>query len=173
MVGKIYRYLFVALCLFGAFFFFMDENYLNMSLMLLAAGITVYGHYRYGSVYAAFHELKGENYDKAEKLILEIKNPNYLVKSQRSYYHFTKGTLASHKGQWNESYSELTKALDLGLRTENDKSIVLLNLANVELKRHNLSQAKQFISEVRKIELNPLVKSETDRIEEEINAAQQ
>lgn len=144
-----------------------------MSLMFLAGGIIVYGYFRYGSVYAAFQELKKENYEMAEKLISEIKNPNYLVKSQKSYYHFTKGTLASNNGQWNLSFDELTKALAIGLRTENDKSIVLLNLAHVELERKNYDEALDFIVKVKELKLKPLVKSETDRIENEIKIAQE
>ena len=144
-----------------------------MSMMFIAAGLLIYGHFRYGNVYVAFQELKKENYDKAEKLINNIKNPNTLSKSQKSYYHFTLGLLASNSQDWEKSYSELSKALDVGLRTENDTSIALLNLANVELERKNYGQANEFIKKTRKFNLKPLIESETNRIQNEINVAQQ
>jgi len=69
------------------------------------------------------------------------------------------------------SHSELTKALNIGLRTENDTSIVLLNLANIELMRKNFNQANEFIGKVKELNINPMVESETNRIEKEITAA--
>ncbi|WCO03604.1 tetratricopeptide repeat protein [Psychroserpens ponticola] len=151
----------------------MKEDYISMSMMLLAAGLIIYGHYRYGTVYIAFQELKKENYDKAEKLISKIKNPDLLSKGQKSYYHFTQGAIASNNDEWEKSYSEWSKAIEIGLRTENDTSIALLNLANVELERKNFDKANDFIAKVRELNLKPLVKSETDRIQNEINVAQQ
>lgn len=144
-----------------------------MSMMFLAAGLIIYGHYRYGTVYIAFQELKKENYDKAEKLISKIKNPDLLSNGQKSYYHFIQGAIASNKDEWEKSYFEWSKAIEIGLRTENDTSIALLNLANVELERKNFDKANDFIAKVRGLNIKPLVKSETDRIQNEIKVAQQ
>ncbi|MEC3906837.1 hypothetical protein VOI54_07390 [Tamlana sp. 2201CG12-4] len=60
----------------------------------------------------------------------------------------------------------------IGLRTENDKSIVLLNLANIELLKKNYNEANKYIKKVRRLDLKPLVESEANRIENEINVAQ-
>ncbi|TVZ15593.1 tetratricopeptide repeat protein [Maribacter sp. MAR_2009_72] len=156
-----------------AIVFYGRNDFWNMALSLFGAVLFVYGYFKYGTVYAAFQQLKKENYDKAEKLISKIKNPEQLSKSQKGYFHFTNGIIASEKEEWDYSLSELLKALKIGLRTENDKSIVLLNLANVEFEKKNYDKATEYIKEVRKIDLKPLVKSETDTIEQKINVAQQ
>ena len=63
--------------------------------------------------------------------------------------------------------------MELGLRTENDTSIVTINLAGIELERNNFDEAMDYLKRTKnlnhKIELNP----EIERIEKEINAAQQ
>ena len=143
-----------------------------MAMILVSAVLLIYGHFKYGTVYIAFQELKKERYDKAEKLISKIKNPAMLSKQQKSYYHFTQGFILSNKKDWEMSYSEFTKALHLGLRTKNDTSIVLLNLANIEFERKNFEQATVFIRKVREFDLKSIIESETDKLEKEINAAQ-
>ena len=170
MFSRLYRYLIIVICLLATVFFFLKEDYLNMSMMLGAAILIFFGHYRYGTVYEAFQYLKKENYVKAEKLINQIQKPEWLAKGQKSYFHFTKGVIATQKDNFDLGFSELSKALELGLRTENDTSIVLLNLANIELERKNMKSAKAFITKVRSLNLKPGVLSETNRIENEINS---
>jgi len=172
MFNPIIRIILVIVSLITAVFFYSKEDFANMSMMLLAAGLIIYGYFKYGTVYAAFQQMKKDNIKKAEELITKIKNPDILSKGQKSYYYFTTGIIALEKQELEKSYSELTKALNIGLRTENDKSIVLLNLANIELIRKNFNQASEFIERVRELNLKPMVESETDRIENEIIAAQ-
>lgn len=140
-----------------------------MAMSLMATGLFVYGYFKYGTVYAAFQQVKKGNFKKAEKLISMIKNPENLDKSQKGYYHFIKGLIASEKEEWEPSLLELTKALKIGLRTENDTSIVLLNLANVEFERRNYQNAEEFINKGRKYNLKPFVKSEMDKLMEKLN----
>lgn len=156
-----------------AILFYSKEDFGNMGLALIAAGFFVYGYYKYGTVYTAFQQIKKSNFKKAEKLIAKIKNPNSLAKGHKSYYHFTKGIIASEKKEWDYSYSELTKALEVGLRTKNDTSIVLLNLADIEFERKKFNEAEDFLKKLKEFELKPLVKEEADKLIEKINVAQQ
>ena len=144
-----------------------------MSMMLIAGGLFIYGYFKYGTVYAAFQKIKKDNVEKAEELISKIKNPDKLTKGHKSYYYFTTGIIALEKKEFEKSHSDLTQALNIGLKTENDKSIVLLNLANIELLRNDFDKATEYIKKVRELNLKPLVESETNRIEKEINVAQQ
>ena len=156
-----------------AVLFYLREDYFNTAFTILAAGLFGYGYFKYGTVFAAFQQLKKENFDKAEKLISKIKNPNNLSKQQKSYYHFTTGIIASEKNKYDLAKSELVKALEIGLRTKNDTSIVLLNLADIEYERAEFFSAKEYLIELRNYELKPLVKAEMDNLAEKINVAQQ
>lgn len=144
-----------------------------MSIMLIVGGLLIYGYYKYGTVYTAFQHIKKNNLKNAEKLISKIQNPDKLTKGLKGYYYFTTGIIALEKKELEKSYSDLTLALSFGLRTENDKSIILLNLANIELLRKNFIKANEYIKKVKALDLKPLVESETIRIEKEINVAQQ
>ena len=144
-----------------------------MGLTLLAAGLFVYGYFKYGTVYAAFQQLRKENYGKAEKLISKVKNPDSLTKQHKSYYHFTNGIIASEKKEWDSAYLELSKALKIGLRTKNDTSLVILNLADIEFERKKLEKAEDYLDRLKEFELKPQVKIEVTKLRKKINVAKQ
>ena len=166
------RVILVILSLIASVYFYTKEDFANMSMMLIAGGLFIYGYFKYGTVYAAFQQVKKDNIKKAEELISKIKNPEKLTNGHKSYYYFTTGIIALDNKEFEKSHSDLTQALNIGLRTENDKSIVLLNLANIELLKKNYTEANEFIKKARELNLKPLVKSEANRIENEINVAQ-
>ncbi|APY08593.1 hypothetical protein BWZ20_09900 [Winogradskyella sp. J14-2] len=141
MFTPIIRIVLVIFSLITAAYFYSKEDFANMSMMLIAGGLIIYGYFKYGTVYAAFQQIKKANIKKAEELISKIKNPDKLTKGHKSYYYFTTGIIALEKKDFEKSHSDLTQALHMGLRTKNDKSIVLLNLANVELLRKDYNKA--------------------------------
>lgn len=145
----------------------------GMYLVLAAVGLLIWGYFNDGTVYIACQQLKRENYEKAEKLLSKIKNPDHLQKSQKSYYHFTKGFIELNKQNLAESFNQFTAALELGLRTENDTSIVTLTLASIELERKNFDEARKYLIKTKDIKHKPELKPEIERIETELNAAQQ
>jgi len=116
---------------------FYSKGYVWLSVLAISSALLfLYGYYKSGTVYIAFQYLKR----------LKIKNPEKLEKSQKGYYHFVKGVIAFEKKEWDNSFSELIQALQIGLRTKNDTSIVLLDLANVEFERKNYAEAAKFIA---------------------------
>lgn len=118
-----------------AYNFYLMRNTSSTYLVLLAVGLIVWGYFKNGTVYLAFKQLKKDNHEKAEKLLLKIKYPNLLTKSQKSYYHFIKGFIELHKDNLDVGCKELTQALEIGLRTENDTLIATRTLAAIKLER--------------------------------------
>ena len=172
MYNPIIRIIFGILGLLMAWNFYSVGNMLNFYLMLGAVGLVIWGYFKNGTVFIAFRALKKENYKKAEQLLSKIKNPNYLKKSQKSYYHFTKGFIELNKENLNESFNEFTNALAIGLRTENDTSIVTLNLANIELERKNYQQAIYYLNKTKDLKYKPVLEPEIERITTALNEVQ-
>ena len=164
------RILLIILSLVFAFYLYPKDEYISVGIILFSSLLFVYGYYRYGTVYIAFEEIKKGRFDKAEKLISTIKNPMRLSKSHKSYYHFTLGYIFSNKQEWEKSFTEFNKALEIGLRTKNDTSIVLLNLASTAFEQKNFKEAKEFIIKTRTYKLKPIIASEVAKLEIEINA---
>ncbi|UII81067.1 hypothetical protein [Flagellimonas sp. CMM7] len=151
-------------------YLFSQSNYLDASLSIVAGTLIIYGYYKYGTVYAAFQKLKKGKFESAEKLINKTKNPARLSKQQKGYYHFVKGMIATENEDFENGHLELTEALKVGLRTDNDTSIVILNLALIEFELKRFLKAKVFLDKLEGVELKPLVKSEKEKLTEKINS---
>lgn len=57
------RIFLVIFSLIAAAYFYSKEDFANMSMMIIAGGLFIYGYFKYGTVYAAFQQLKKENFD--------------------------------------------------------------------------------------------------------------
>jgi predicted negative regulator of RcsB-dependent stress response len=159
--------------LYMAWNFYSSGNMTSTFMVLIGVGLVFWGYFKNGTVYLAFQQLKKENYDKAEQLLAKISKPELLKKSQKGYYHFTKGFIEMNKQNTDAAFTELSSALSIGLRTQNDTSIVTLNLASIELERKNLGAAKNFLERTKALDHKPEINAEIERIEGDINAAQQ
>lgn len=153
-----------------AFKFYLTGNMTSMYMVIAALALNLWSYFKNGTVFLAFQQLKKENYQKAENLLSKIKNPDYLKKSQKSYYHFTKGFIELNKQNLDEGFNQLTTALKMGLRTENDTSIATLNLAAIELERKNFEQARNYLQTAKKLKHKQELQPEIRRIEKELNA---
>lgn len=172
MYSPTVRIILVGIALVMAWKFYSTGNMTSTYMVLGAIGLIVWGYFKNGTVYLAFQQLKKENYEKAEQLLGKVPNPELLKKSQKSYYHFTKGFIELNKQNLDAAYENLNSALSLGLRTQNDTSIVTLNLASLELERKNLEEARNFLGRTKELNHKPELNAEIERIETEINAAQ-
>jgi hypothetical protein len=170
MYTPIVRIILFVVCLAMAWSFYSTGNMISTYMVLLGAGLIVSGYFRNGTVFLAFQQLKKENYEKAEQLLGKVFNPDLLKKSQKSYYYFTKGFIDLNKKNRDASYGELIHALKLGLRTENDTSIVTVTLAGIELERGNIGQARNYLRQTKSLKHKPELGSEIERIELELAA---
>jgi hypothetical protein len=79
--------------------------------------------------------------------------------------------IALEKSICDTSLEELEKVLDIGLRTENDHAIALLNIAHIEYGRENHEKAKDYQMMAIKYKSKPIVQSEIKKFQEKINVA--
>jgi len=73
MFTPIIRVILIIVSLIAATYFNSKEDFANMSMMLIAGGLFIYGYYKYGTVFAAFQQMRKDNLKKAEELISKLK----------------------------------------------------------------------------------------------------
>lgn len=172
MFTPIKRIILIIINLTLSIYSYFKGDFIYMFFLLIASGLLIYGYIKYETVFIAFQQIKKGNIKKAEELISKISNPYKLTKTHKSYYYLANGIIALEKQDLEKAKSDLIQSLNIGLRTENDKSIALLNLANIELLKKNYNEASEYIKKVRKLKLKQSIESATNRIEKEINGAQ-
>ena len=111
--------------------------------LYLTCLILLFTHFAFGNVWAAFSKLQKGKILEAELLINQIKRPEWLIKQNRTYYHFIKGMIALQQKNLSEGEEHLKIAVSRGLRSNNDNALALLNLAHIGFleKRYKDSQS--------------------------------
>src|SRR5262245_36717986 len=87
-------------------------------LLLAAAALLVYGHFRYGPVWLAFRSLQRGDLERAARLLSQVKRPSALSRETRAYFEFTSGVIESSRGRDETAEQHLRAALDHALRTD-------------------------------------------------------
>ncbi|MEO1517248.1 MAG: hypothetical protein AAFV95_19640 [Bacteroidota bacterium] len=122
-----------------------------------ASAILLVTHILFGSVWVAFRNLQKGKLDEAEVLLNGIRRPQWLAKSPRAYYHFTKGMIALQKKELDEGAKHLEQAMETGLRTGNDSALAALNLAHICYVEKRVDESKGFLKKAKSFDSNDLM----------------
>jgi len=159
----------VLLVAFACFVWAVYERAYQVAGMI--AGVMLYltwSHYREGTVFIASQAFQQHDYDKARRLLADIKRPDLLRKGRRNYYEFMCGNLALREEDYETAERHFQIASRLPFRRPNDKAIILVNLANINLRRRDFERVRAYIDLARKLEVTSRVAQIINKIENEI-----
>lgn len=131
-------------------------------------GYLIWSHYREGTVFLASQAFQQQDFEKAKRLLADIKKPEYLRKKRRNYYEFMSGNLALKAGDYDVAERHFQIASRLPFRRPNDKAIILVNLANINLRKQDYERVRAYIAVARKLEVTSRIAQIINKIENEI-----
>ncbi|WP_028297554.1 hypothetical protein [Olivibacter sitiensis] len=137
-------------------------------IILGMIGYTVWSYYRDGTVFMASEAFKRKEFDKARILLSDIKKPEYLRKKRRNYYEYISGSLALQLLDYDKAEMHFQIASRLPFRRSNDKALVLVQLANINLHKKNYERVRAYVDKARELEVTSRVAQIINRIENEI-----
>ncbi|HWL00480.1 MAG TPA: hypothetical protein VNQ55_11050, partial [Parapedobacter sp.] len=86
----------------------------------------------------------------------------------RNYYEFMCGNLALKVADYDAAERHFQIASRLPFRRPNDKAIILVNLANINLRKKDYERVKAYVELARKLEVTSRVAQIINKIENEI-----
>lgn len=119
--------------------------------------ILLFTHFAFGNVWSAFSKLQKGKITEAELLIDQIKKPEWLIKQNRTYYHFIKGMIAIQQKDLSKGEEQLKIAVNRGLRSKNDNALAILNLAHICFLEKRLEDAQKYLQQARSFNPNDLM----------------
>src|SRR5690606_11184935 len=131
-------------------------------------GYLVWSHFKEGTVVLASEAFQKKEYDKARALLADIKNPEYLRKKRRSYYEYISGNLALQLLDDDAAEYHFQIASRLPFRRPNDKAIILVHLANINLRRKDYERVRAYLARASEMEVSSRIAQIINRIENEI-----
>ena len=130
---------------------------------LLIGILLAIGYILFGSVNGAAKMIQTEDFEGAEKRLKLTVNPKWLYKTQRAFYYIMKGSIAMYKKDLKGAQGLFDEALKIDLPSDNEKGMVLLQLANINAGQQKWPAAKNYYREASKLAITePQIKAQMD-----------
>ena len=130
----------------------------------------LYTHYKHSSVLLASKYFKDADYEKTEKILEEIGNPDRLAKNRRGYYEFMRANIALQREDFEAAEFHFQIASRFPLGGKNDKAFVLIHLANLALRKKDIERAKTYIEKAKELATSSRAQEIIKIIEKEANS---
>lgn len=139
-----------------------------VAMLIGIVGFFIWSHFREGTVVLASQAFQRKQYDKARQYLADIKNPEYLRKKRRSYYEFMSGSLALQLLDDDAAEYHFQLASRLPFRKPNDKAIILVHLANINLRKKDYERVRAYLARASELEVSSRIAQIINRIENEL-----
>ena len=93
------------------------------------------------------------DFEGAEKRINLTFFPKLLYVTNRAFYFILKGSLAAQRKDNTAAEDFFTKALALNLPSDNEKGMVLLQMAGIQAQKNNWNGAKNYFYQAKNLKI--------------------
>ncbi|QKJ30802.1 tetratricopeptide repeat protein [Mucilaginibacter mali] len=154
----------------GALFAY-KHTYELVGVVVVFIGLLVWGYFKEGPIILAAKHFHKKNYDTAEALLRQIKNPRLLSKKRRGFYEFILGGICMQKQDFEEAEQHYELAAQYPLRTVNDHVAALVHVANISIRngKYDKAQAYLQLAKDKEEQVTAKMKSVIAQIEEVLN----
>ncbi|MFZ1705955.1 MAG: hypothetical protein WAT79_16535 [Saprospiraceae bacterium] len=124
------------------------------SWILILIGILLLVSYiLLGTIQSASEMLQKMDFVGAENRLNLTFKPNWLYVTNRAFYFILKGSLAANRKDINVAEEYFNKALALKLPTDNEKAMVLLQMAGIQANKNNWTGAKNYFYQCKNLKV--------------------
>ena len=171
MIGFILRSILSLSSVFFMVYFFYTGYWGWGITMIFISAIFIATYFRNENIIFALNHIRTGNQEKAIAKLDRIKNPNYLMKSQRAYYYYLRGLSGAQKMSMGETEKLFRKALGIGLRTDQDKSVAKMNIAAICMGSGRKREAKTLLSEAKKLDTKGILTEQIKMLNKQMAAS--
>lgn len=154
-MNRRFRMIIIALAVIGLAYA-VANGYYNVCVYILGLiGYMIWSEYREGTVFLATQAFHKQDYEKTKRLLAEIKNPDHLRKNRRNFYEFMQGNIALKEDRIDEAEYHFQLASRLPWKRDHEKGMVLINLANINLRKKEYERVAAYVELSEKLKLTP------------------
>ena len=158
----------VAAVSFNTYLFYTGYWGWGITFIFITA-LLILSFFRNEQVIIALYNMRLGKQDKAWQAINKIKSPQYLIKSQHAYVHYLKGMLGLQNDLGFAKCEQLIrKALQIGLRTKQDKAVAKMQLAGICMQTGRKREAQTLLAEAKKLDEKGIMKEQLDMMKKQM-----
>ena len=168
MFSKIIRLGLTAAIFAWSIYQFADGEIGNGIALLFPMGLVLFTYFRNERILLSLWHMRKNDVAKAEKALAGIRNPEKsLIKGQLAYYYLLMGMIESQR-KVGKAETLLKRALNTGVRLDQDKALAKLNLAGIALTKRRKKEAQILLTEVKKLDKNGALAEQTKYIKQQM-----
>lgn len=127
-----------------------------------------------GTIQSSTELLQKMDFEGAENRLNLTKFPKLLYVTNRAFYYILKGSLAAQRKDNNTAEGYFKQALTLNLPTDNEKGMVLLQMAGIQANKNNWPGAKKYFYQTKGLKITESqLKDQLKQMEAAINNSSQ
>lgn len=163
-----------AALLIGGVALALTVNFWYAFPLLLVGLILVVVYILFGSVNSAAKHIQAGEFEQAEKKLKLTLKPEWLYVTQRAFYYIMSGAIAMNKKDTATAESLFDKALGMNLPSDNERGMILLQLANINGSKGKWTAAKNYFREAKKLKITEsAIKEQMSQFEKALNQSGQ
>jgi hypothetical protein len=139
-------------------------------IFILLGLLAIASYLLMGTIQSASEMLQVQDFAGAEARLNLTKFPNLLYVTNRAMYYILKGSLAAQRKENAVAEGHFNKALSLNLPSDNEKAMVLLQMAGIQAQKNNWPGAKNYIYQCKALKITEkMIKEQITQFETAIN----
>ncbi len=168
MISKLIRLVLTAAFFAWSVWSFIDGEIGNGIALLFPMSLVLFTYFRNERILLSLWHMRKNDVAKAEKALLGLKNPEKsLITSQLAYYYLLMGMIESQR-KVGKAETLLKKALNTGLRMDQDKAMAKLNLAGIAITKRRKKEAQFLLTEVKKLDSKGVLNEQVKYIKQQL-----
>lgn len=104
-----------------------------------------------GTVQSAAQLVQEQDFEAADARLNLTKFPNWLYVTNKAFYYIMKGSVAAGRNDNKAAEGYFNTALDLKLPSDNERAMVLMQLANIKGSKGNWTAATNYFKEAQNL----------------------
>ena len=129
---------------------FMVSLWYAVPLILIGLGFLA-SYIFLGTVQSAAEIMQNGDHDACEKRLNLTIMPDWLYVTNRAFFYIIKGSLALNRKENDVAEALFQKAKSMKLPSDNERAMVLMQLANMSAMKNNWNQAQAYYRELKKL----------------------
>ena len=164
------KFALIALFLGGGIILSLIYGFGYSWILIIIGLILLLSYVLLGTIQSASEMLQKMDFDGAEKRLDLTLKPGWLYVTNRAFYYILKGSLAANRKDNNDAEAYFQKALTLKLPTDNEKAMILLQMAGIQANKNNWTGAKNYFYQCKNLKVTePTLKDQIKQFEVAIN----
>jgi tetratricopeptide (TPR) repeat protein len=140
------------------------------ALMAMFFAFLLWSHYKQSSILLASKYFKKGDFERTERILKEVPNPDRLAKNRRGYYEYMQANIALRREEYDVAERHFQIASRFPLGGKNDKAFVMIHLANLALRKQDKERVLVYISRAKELAQTPKAQEIINKIEKEANS---